>query len=90
MLIKAADIKALMLPDNEPLTLDELRGMDGEAVYLVDMEPVEYGWEDGYYLVDTDEDVAFNGIRKFNLKLCAGFAYRTKPEQPEREADHGR
>ena len=41
VLIKAADIKALIAqPANEPLTLDELRGMDGVPVWIeVDGRP---------------------------------------------------
>ncbi len=73
-------------PTNEPLTLEQLREMDGDPVYLVDMEPIEYGWEDGWYLVDADEGEAFNGVRKYELERCAGFAYRRPPERSENDA----
>ena len=65
---------------NPPLTLEELRGMDGEPVYLVGMEPIEYGWRNQYLLIDTDEDLAYNGSYQFDLSRCAGFAYRRPPE----------
>ena len=68
---------------NEPLTLEELRGMDGEPVYLVGMEPIEYGWRDQYLLIDADEDIAYNGSYQFDLSRCAGLAYRRPPEGGE-------
>ncbi|WP_143436216.1 hypothetical protein [Intestinibacillus massiliensis] len=69
---------------NPPLTLEELRGMDGEPVYLVGMEPIEYGWRNQYLLIDTDEDLAYNGSYQFDLSRCAGFAYRRPPEGDDR------
>lgn len=69
--------------DNAPLTLEQLRGMNREPVYLVDMEPLEYGWSDGWYLVDADEDEVSNGVQRFELTQCAGFAYRRPPEKGE-------
>lgn len=63
---------------NEPLTLDELRQMDGEPVYLVNME-TPYGWNDGWYLVC--DDVVYSKHWEFPLWRCPGFAYRRKPKE---------
>ena len=73
-------------PPNPPLTLDELREMDGEPVYL------DFGGILGeYVLVRVEKKRAFlrhkNGILS-PAKLafrCAGQIYRRKPE----EAAHG-
>lgn len=67
-------------PSNEALTLEELRGMDGEPVFLVFMQPIEYGWEDQWALVNCDNETVFNGTYRFNFADCVGFAYRRPPE----------
>ncbi len=73
---------------NEPLTLDELRLMDGEPVWIV--EAPDWGhWELSEdaedYLADRDED--FYGIRhddpdgKYGLHALGWLAYRRKPKE---------
>ncbi len=70
------------------LTLDELRQMDGEPVWIV--EAPDWGhWELSedaeYYLTDRDED--FYGIRhddpdgKYGLHALGWLAYRRKPKE---------
>ncbi|MEA5041568.1 MAG: hypothetical protein VB053_03390 [Oscillibacter ruminantium] len=77
---------------DEPLTLDELRGMDGEpqSVYLVSERYAEgNGWKICHSMTD-------NGMIDFGDEAWAAqvfdegyvIAYRTKPELPEREANH--
>lgn len=65
----------------KPLTLDQLLEMDGEPVYLVFMEPLEYGWEDQWVLINVDEGIAFNNTYYIDLELCTGFAYRYPPTE---------
>lgn len=67
-------------PPNEPLAIEQLRKMDGEPVFLVFMQPIEYGWEDQWALVDSENETVFNGAYKFDFSDCVGFAYRRPPE----------
>ena len=69
-----------LTPPNEPLTLEQLREMDGQPVFLVFMQPIEYGWEDQWALVDSENETVFNGAYKFDCSNCVGFAYRRPPE----------
>ena len=69
-----------LTPPNEPLTLEQLREMDGQPVFLVFMQPIEYGWEDQWALVDSENETVFNGAYKFDFSNCVGFAYRRPPE----------
>lgn len=58
-----------------PLTLDQLRQMDGQPVWLEFMQPIEYGWSDQWFLIDADEGVAYNSSYRFPLESCCGMAY---------------
>ena len=71
-------------PENEPLTLDELRQMDGVPVYVVDAQGhggwqfrINCGLEDDNEEWTADEDI--NWDRYGDLWL----AYRAKPERRE-------
>lgn len=70
-------------PANEPLTLDELRGMDGEPVW-VDVLGDKAWWvvigstERGKLTTD------YGGWFDFRDYGKTWLAYRTKPEMPER------
>ena len=57
--------------------------MDGEPVFLVFMQPIEYGWEDQWALVDSENETVFNSAYKFDFSNCVGFAYRRPPEGEE-------
>ena len=56
---EAIDIAITALsPPNEPLTLDELREMDGEPVWIANPDALEYGrWGivDGVYQAEDDQ-----------------------------------
>ena len=41
-------------------------------VFLVFMQPIEYGWEDQWALVDCDNETVFNGTYRFNFADCVG------------------
>lgn len=81
--LERVKIDALTPPSNEPLTLEQLREMDGQPVFLVFMQPIEYGWEDQWALVDSENETVFNGAYKFDFSNCVGFAYRRPPEGEE-------
>jgi len=74
-------------PANEPLTLEQMRGMDGEPVYLVDtVNPVRSGWhlvsvngEDSFLMDRQGWKIPFECIRNDRL------AYRRPPERSEDE-----
>lgn len=63
-----------LTPPNEPLTLEELRGMDGEPVWLDVADGV-------WALVDTDDDcVWLDRGGNICIAFVAGKAYRRSPE----------
>ena len=84
-----AALQALDAQENpEPLTLEELRQMNGEPVWIV--EHPDWGhWELAEdaedYLMDRDED--FYGmkhndpLRRFGLHVLGWLAYRHKPKE---------
>lgn len=60
---------------NEPLTLEELREMEGEPVWLNIAGGV-------WGLVDTDDDVVWlDRGGSIDIRLLAGKAYRHKPKE---------
>ncbi|WP_040662485.1 Lar family restriction alleviation protein [Oscillibacter ruminantium] len=72
-------------PDNAPLTLDELRGMDGEPVYIVGR--LYGGWTVPWrnaakYIARCPDEANISHYPKDYGKTW--LAYRTKPEPPER------
>lgn len=84
-------------PANEPLTLDELRRMDGEPVWIVDAGASE---NSGWYLVNLKyepffdkPDVTWNVLMSNDgqyftmIQVDEGLtAYRRKPERSEDDA----
>ena len=86
---EAVKIATLTTP-NEPLTLEELREMDGEPVWIV--EQPDWGhWELSAdaedYLADRDQD--FYGLKhddpagRYGLHVLGWLAYRRPPEGEE-------
>ena len=76
-------------PENEALTLDELRGMGGEPVWIQESAPYTFA---GYKIlcspvVDEYEDVCFEGGDCYYSHDYGDtwLAYRTKPERSEGE-----
>lgn len=75
-------------PKNEPLTLDELKQMDGEPVYIVEY-PKWGHWELSEDAEDylSDRDLDFYGMThndpagKYGLHALGWLTYRYKPEQ---------
>ena len=86
---------ALTQPSNEALTLEELREMDGEPVWIV--EQPDWGhWELSAdaedYLADRDQD--FYGLKhddpagRYGLHVLGWLAHRRPPEgEEERHGD---
>ena len=73
-------------PENMPLTLDELRQMDGEPVCVMPQDGSGARWgivkdtEHGLCAV-VDDDTAY-----WFTDVCGTIAYRTKPKEVEHEA----
>lgn len=73
-------------PENKPLTLKQLRGMDGEPVWIVLLniakqskyEIVTEVHEDGIWMVCADDD---NDYASFGLYGKTWLAYARKPER---------
>lgn len=76
-------IRALISPPNDPLTLEELRDMGGEPVFIMRMEsdePTDRDWA----LVDLKYDMCrtvTGGMAIFELYGSTWLAYRRKPEE---------
>mgnify|MGYP001073318836 CR=1 FL=1 len=75
------DAPAVEPPPNEPLTLEELRGMDGEPVWVTSA----IGERPEWYIVDVDENRLVNPWDGITLDgWDDGYpykAYRRKPEE---------
>lgn len=78
-------------PSTAPLTLEELRQMDGEPVYIVawpDWGHWELSADAEDYLADRDPD--FYGMKhadpagRYGLHVMGWLAYRRKPEDDEK------
>jgi len=75
------NIPAITIPSNGPLTLDELRKMDGEPVWAI-LEHENMVTVNGYALVEVElEDVAGTSFRLMfeNYGADGWLAYRRKP-----------
>lgn len=83
----AADHPITIDPPNDPLTIEQLREMDGEPVWIV--EQPDWGhWELSAdaedYLADRDQD--FYGLKhddpagRYGLHVLGWLAYRRPPE----------
>lgn len=78
-------------PANKPLTLDELRRMDGEPVWIVEWDALKQD-HDGHWELSTDaedyfldRDDCFYGMQKHcgGLHPSGWLACRTKPERSD-------
>ena len=85
-----AAIRAEKEQANKPLTLDELRKMDGEPVWIVE-HPNWGHWELSEYAEDylEDRDPDFYGMKyndpdgRYGLHILGWLAFRRKPEQED-------
>lgn len=78
-------ISALSLP-NEPLTLEQLREMDGEPVWVANPDALEYGrWGivDGVYQAEDDQVLMLRGDYSCHYYGKTWLAYRRPPEGEE-------
>ena len=91
----AEEAISALSPPNEPLTIEQLREMDGEPVWIV--EQPDWGhWELSAdaedYLANRDQD--FYGLKhddpagRYGLHVLGWLAYRRPPEgEEERHGD---
>ena len=76
----------VMLPaliPNEPLTLEQLREMDGEPVWIANLDALEYGrWGivDGVYQAEDDQVLMLRGDYSCHYYGKTWLAYRRPPE----------
>lgn len=71
------EIMALLNPPNPPLTLDELREMDGEPVWIDTPKKDEAGWA----LTGKKNCIHFRGAFSFDEYGYTWNAYRRKPKE---------
>lgn len=72
-----------LTPPNEPLTLEELREMDGEPVWIANPDALEYGrWGivDGVYQAEDDQVLMLRGDYSCHYYGKTWLAYRRPPE----------
>ena len=72
-----------LTPPNEPLTLEKLRGMDGEPVWIVDVGPHKW-YGPGWAIVDRDNCLV-RTVKNWNAVFFESYgerwlAYRRPPE----------
>lgn len=80
----APEVEAEPLPPNDPLTLEELRGMDGEPVWIVPMRGS--GGFCTWMLVDAEYELcreAHGEMAVFENCGKTWLAYRRKPKELE-------
>ena len=73
-------LPTITLPPNDPLTLDELRGMDGEPVWIAKMDGSGGVW----MLVDAEYELcreAHGEMAVFENCGKTWLAYRRRPEE---------
>ena len=72
-----------LTPPNEPLTLEQLREMDGEPVWIANPDALEYGrWGivDGVYQAEDDQVLMLRGDYSCHYYGKTWLAYRRPPE----------
>ena len=82
----AEEAISALSPPNEPLTLDELREMDGEPVWIANSDALEYGrWGivDGVYQAEDDQVLMLRGDYSCHYYGKTWLAYRRPPEGEE-------
>ena len=73
-------------PPNEPLTIEQLREMDGEPVWIANPDALEYGrWGivDGVYQAEDDQVLMLRGDYSCHYYGKTWLAYRRPPEGEE-------
>lgn len=86
MLISALEGDTTLTTSNDPLTLEELREMDGEPVWIANPDALEYGrWGivDGVYQAEDDQVLMLRGDYSCHYYGKTWLAYRRPPEGEE-------
>lgn len=79
---------AALTPPNEPLTIEQLREMDGEPVWIANPDALEYGrWGivDGVYQAEDDQVLMLRGDYSCHYYGKTWLAYR-RPSEGEENA----
>lgn len=81
-MITAEKINRRYEPPNEPLTLDELRQMDGEPVFVCGAMPCEIFHDDFWGIVDASAERIVSHNNTVGFSDVAEYAvYRRRPEE---------
>lgn len=84
VLREAARLLGGMEPPNDPLTLEQLREMVGEPIYIVDFEhPEASGWE----ICEETHTDAWSNCDNVAAYGKTWLAYRRRPEEAKKEDD---
>ena len=87
--VQALDMAITALsPPNEPLTIEQLREMDGEPVWIANPDALEYGrWGivDGVYQAEDDQVLMLRGDYSCHYYGKTWLAYR-RPSEGEENA----
>lgn len=85
--IRAINEMPTLTPPNEPLTLEQLREMDGEPAYLKVFDPLlESGWH--IIKVVTEDKIIFRGWQTAYVPIDGmGIDYNLYRRPPEGEED---
>ena len=87
-LLQAISNMPTLTPPNEPLTIEQLREMDGEPVWIANPDALEYGrWGivDGVYQAEDDQVLMLRGDYSCHYYGKTWLAYR-RPSEGEVEA----
>ena len=81
--IRAINEMPTLTPPNEPLTIEELREMDGDPVWIVDVGPHKW-YGPGWAIVDRDNCLV-RTVKNWNAVFFESYgerwlAYRRQPE----------
>lgn len=76
-----------LTPQNEPLTIEQLREMKDEPAYLKVFDPLlQSGWH--IIKVVTEDKIIFRGWEKVYVPIdCLGVTYNLYRRPPERQED---
>ena len=76
-------LERVRIPPNEPQTLEQLRQMDGEPVWIANPDALEYGrWGivDGVYQAEDDQVLMLRGDYSCHYYGKTWLAYRRPPK----------
>ena len=74
VILKIVDMQPTLTPPNEPMTLEQLREMDGDPVWIVDVGPHKW-YGPGWAIVDRDNCLV-RTVKNWNAVFFEGYGER--------------